>query len=128
MLVGFAGGAVVGTITGAIKGQTTETGFCRGAAIGAVTGAITAVHLLESTVNGESLSKVISLHSAIFINFKDFFSSTVGGYASQQCHRGSWELECTGQPCGHPGLMFPSAFILLTFFISRLTVTYSRKV
>lgn len=59
------GGAVVGTITGAIKGQTTETGFCRGAAIGAVTGAITAVHLLESTVNGESLSKVALLCSLV---------------------------------------------------------------
>lgn len=104
MLVGFAGGAVVGTITGAIKGQTTETGFCRGAAIGVVTGAITAVHLLESTVNGESLSKVIHGILQFFINFKEFFSSTVGGYASQQCHRGSWELECTEQPCAPSSL------------------------
>ena len=55
---GFAGGAVVGTITGAIKGQTTETGFFRGSGIGAVTGAITALQLLESVAAGESLSKV----------------------------------------------------------------------
>lgn len=51
----------MGTITGAIKGQTTETGFFRGSGIGAVTGAITALQLLESVVAGESLSKVILL-------------------------------------------------------------------
>ncbi|XP_057980041.1 NEP1-interacting protein 1 [Malania oleifera] len=57
------GGAIVGAVTGAIKGQTTETGFCRGAGIGALAGAITAVQLLESMVNGESLSKVALLLS-----------------------------------------------------------------
>ena len=54
----FVGGAIVGTVVGAMKGQTTETGFFRGAGIGAVTGAITAVQLLESLADGESLSKV----------------------------------------------------------------------
>lgn len=49
---------MVGTVVGAMKGQTTETGFLRGAGIGAVAGAITAVQLLESLVDGESLSKV----------------------------------------------------------------------
>ncbi|KAE8677270.1 RING/U-box superfamily protein, putative isoform 2 [Hibiscus syriacus] len=52
------GGAIVGTVVGAMKGQTTETGFFRGAGIGVVTGAITAVQLLESLADGESLSKV----------------------------------------------------------------------
>uniref|UniRef100_A0A5B6ZLD9 Putative NEP1-interacting protein-like 1 n=1 Tax=Davidia involucrata TaxID=16924 RepID=A0A5B6ZLD9_DAVIN len=52
------GGATVGIITGAIKGQTTETGFLRGAGIGAVAGAITAVQLMELMVHGESFSKV----------------------------------------------------------------------
>lgn len=52
------GGATIGTITGAIKGQTTETGLLRGAGVGAVAGAITAVQLLELIVNGEPFSKV----------------------------------------------------------------------
>lgn len=56
----FAGGAIVGTIFGAMKGQTTETGFLHGAGIGAVAGAITALQLLESAADGESLSKVIN--------------------------------------------------------------------
>ncbi|PSS06135.1 NEP1-interacting protein [Actinidia chinensis var. chinensis] len=59
------GGASVGTISGAIKGQTTETGFLRGAAIGAVAGAITAVQLMELTVHGESFSKAGLFFSVI---------------------------------------------------------------
>ncbi|GMJ11520.1 Arabidopsis Toxicos en Levadura 92 [Hibiscus trionum] len=59
------GGAIVGTVVGAMKGQTTETGFFRGAGIGVVTGAITAVELLESLVDGESLSKVALLVSLV---------------------------------------------------------------
>ncbi|KAI7981763.1 NEP1-interacting protein 2 [Camellia lanceoleosa] len=60
------GGAGVGTITGAIKGQTTETGFVRGAAIGAVAGAVTAVQLMELTVHDEEpFSKVAALLSLI---------------------------------------------------------------
>lgn len=56
---------MVGTVIGALKGQTTETGFVRGAGIGAVTGAVTAVQLLEPKLDGESLSKVNdgSVHS-----------------------------------------------------------------
>ncbi|KAB2096016.1 hypothetical protein ERO13_A01G079600v2 [Gossypium hirsutum] len=59
------GGSMVGTVVGAMKGQTTETGFLRGAGIGAVAGAITAVQLLESLVDGESLSKVALLVSLV---------------------------------------------------------------
>ncbi|KAI4321955.1 hypothetical protein MLD38_035275 [Melastoma candidum] len=59
------GGAIVGIITGALKGQTTETGFVRGAGIGAVTGAVTAVQLLELVINGESLSKVALICSLV---------------------------------------------------------------
>ncbi|XP_022717915.1 NEP1-interacting protein-like 1 [Durio zibethinus] len=59
------GGAIVGTVVGAMKGQTTETGFFRGAGIGAVAGAITAVQLLESLADGESLSKVALLVSLV---------------------------------------------------------------
>ncbi|XP_021606805.1 NEP1-interacting protein 2 isoform X3 [Manihot esculenta] len=51
------GGAAVGTVIGAMKGQTTETGFFRGSGIGAVSGAITAFQLLESAADGEPLSK-----------------------------------------------------------------------
>ncbi|KAG5551071.1 hypothetical protein RHGRI_009483 [Rhododendron griersonianum] len=53
------GGAAVGTIPGALKGQTTETGLLRGAEIGAVAGAIAAVQLMELMVHGEPFSKVI---------------------------------------------------------------------
>lgn len=60
------GGAIVGIITGALKGQTTETGLVRGAGIGAVTGAVTAVQLLELMVDGESLSKVLTLYATFF--------------------------------------------------------------
>lgn len=59
MCVCGAGGAIVGTVAGALKGQTTETGFLRGAGIGAVSGAITAIQLVESMADGESLSKVV---------------------------------------------------------------------
>ncbi|KAK1440067.1 hypothetical protein QVD17_05892 [Tagetes erecta] len=59
------GGAVIGTITGAIKGQTTETGLVRGAGVGAVTGAITALQVMDMMVNGEPFSKVALLHSLL---------------------------------------------------------------
>lgn len=53
------GGASVGSISGALKGQTTETGFLRGVGVGAVTGAFTGVQLMEIILNGEPFSKVI---------------------------------------------------------------------
>ncbi|KAL3508486.1 hypothetical protein ACH5RR_027887 [Cinchona calisaya] len=59
------GGATVGTISGAIKGQTTETGLFRGAGVGVVAGAITAVQLLELIVNGEPFSKVALICSLV---------------------------------------------------------------
>lgn len=52
------GGAIVGVISGALKGQTTETGLLRGVGVGAVAGAITAVQLMELVLNGEPFSKV----------------------------------------------------------------------
>lgn len=45
-------------MSGAMKGQTTETGLSRGAAIGAVAGAVVAMEVLESCLQGEMLSKV----------------------------------------------------------------------
>lgn len=48
-----------------MKGQTTETGFLHGAGIGAVAGAITALQLLESAADGESLSKAALLSSLV---------------------------------------------------------------
>ncbi|CAK7338495.1 unnamed protein product, partial [Dovyalis caffra] len=59
------GGALVGSVIGAMKGQTTETGFLRGSGVGAVAGAITAFQLLESMANGETLSKVALLYSLL---------------------------------------------------------------
>ncbi|KAF3453467.1 hypothetical protein FNV43_RR03907 [Rhamnella rubrinervis] len=59
------GGAIVGTILGAIKGQTTETGFLKGAGIGGLTGAIAAILLLDSAVDGEPLSKAALFSSLV---------------------------------------------------------------
>ncbi|XP_022734837.1 NEP1-interacting protein-like 2 [Durio zibethinus] len=59
------GGAIVGTVVGAMKGQTTENWVFKGSGIGAVAGAITAVQLLESLADGESLSKVALLVSLV---------------------------------------------------------------
>lgn len=49
----------MGAIHGAIKGQTTETGFSNGAGIGALAGAIAAIHLMDMSVDGQPLSKVM---------------------------------------------------------------------
>jgi uncharacterized membrane protein YeaQ/YmgE (transglycosylase-associated protein family) len=59
------GGAIIGLISGAIKGQTTETGFLRGFGVGAVTGAITGIQLMELILNGESFSKVALICSLV---------------------------------------------------------------
>ncbi|KAG8492646.1 hypothetical protein CXB51_010109 [Gossypium anomalum] len=62
--VGFAAFSFVfalGTIVGAMKGQTTETGLFNGAGLGAVAGAITAVQLLESLADEELLSQITLL-------------------------------------------------------------------
>jgi len=53
-----AGGSIVGTIAGGIKGQTTETGFLDGAGKGAITGAIAALELINFDAVDEPLSKV----------------------------------------------------------------------
>ncbi|KAI0497888.1 hypothetical protein KFK09_021126 [Dendrobium nobile] len=46
------GGAGIGAVAGALKGQTTETGIVRGAVIGSFTGVVVAVELLESCLQG----------------------------------------------------------------------------
>ncbi|KAK8358439.1 hypothetical protein V6Z12_A04G019300 [Gossypium hirsutum] len=59
--VGFAAFSFVfalGTIVGAMKGQTTETGSFSGTGLGAVAGATTALQLLESLADGELLSQM----------------------------------------------------------------------
>ncbi|KAL0320800.1 UNVERIFIED_CONTAM: hypothetical protein Sradi_5341500 [Sesamum radiatum] len=61
----FLGGAAIGSVSGAIKGQTTETGFVRGFGIGAVAGAVTGVQLMELIANGEPFSKVALLCSLL---------------------------------------------------------------
>ncbi|XP_039072260.1 NEP1-interacting protein 1-like [Hibiscus syriacus] len=74
------GGAIGGTVVGAMKGQRTETGFFNSAGIGAVAGAFTAFQLLESLAYGESLSKVALLISLVngnvFIEWMNSLDST----------------------------------------------------
>ncbi|KAL9243511.1 hypothetical protein vseg_017387 [Gypsophila vaccaria] len=72
------GGVIVGSIAGAMKGQTTETGFCRGAAIGAVSGAIVALELFDSIFLGHFLSKV-AVFGSIFNGkaFREWVSPAV---------------------------------------------------
>ncbi|KAK1427477.1 hypothetical protein QVD17_16163 [Tagetes erecta] len=59
------GGAVIGIITGAIKGQTMESGFVRGAGVGALSGAIVALQVVDMIANGEHFSKVALLQSLL---------------------------------------------------------------
>uniref|UniRef100_A0A1D1XZ32 NEP1-interacting protein-like 1 n=1 Tax=Anthurium amnicola TaxID=1678845 RepID=A0A1D1XZ32_9ARAE len=59
------GGAMVGAITGALKGLTTESGLLRGAGIGAVAGVLVSVQLLESILHGEPLSKMALFKSLL---------------------------------------------------------------
>ncbi|KAK4398524.1 hypothetical protein Sango_1327900 [Sesamum angolense] len=59
------GGATVGVISGAIKGQTTETGLLRGFGVGAVAGGVTGVQLMELILNGEPFSKVALICSLV---------------------------------------------------------------
>ncbi|KAL3632201.1 hypothetical protein CASFOL_025185 [Castilleja foliolosa] len=59
------GGATIGVVSGALKGQTTETGLLRGVGVGAVAGAITGVQLIELVLNGEPFSKVALICSLV---------------------------------------------------------------
>ncbi|GFP98141.1 nep1-interacting protein 2 [Phtheirospermum japonicum] len=59
------GGAAIGSITGALKGHTTETGLLRGIGVGAVAGAITAVQLMDLIATGEPFSKVALICSLL---------------------------------------------------------------
>lgn len=59
------GGAMVGTIHGALKGQTTETGFLKGAIIGGIVGAVAAIQLLDSAIDGQPFSKAAVLRSLV---------------------------------------------------------------
>ncbi|CAA6671937.1 unnamed protein product [Spirodela intermedia] len=70
------GGAVVGVVSGALKGQTTETGLLRGASIGAVAGALVSVELLESLLREISSPRSLSTPSTITIAM---FESLIDG-------------------------------------------------
>ncbi|KAJ0966162.1 hypothetical protein J5N97_027300 [Dioscorea zingiberensis] len=58
-------GVMIGLVTGAVNGQTKETGMMRGSMIGAVAGAVVAMEVLESCFQGELLSKMSILESLV---------------------------------------------------------------
>ena len=66
---------MMGTILGAIRGQTTEAGFLDGAGKGAVAGAIAALEFLELVAFDEPFSKVI-LQSPHFAKIISLDSNT----------------------------------------------------
>lgn len=43
-------GTLLGAITGALIGQETESGFARGAAVGAISGAVFSIEVFESSL------------------------------------------------------------------------------
>ncbi|XP_073124718.1 NEP1-interacting protein-like 1 isoform X2 [Henckelia pumila] len=59
------GGAMIGSVAGALKGHTTETGMLRGVGVGAVAGAITCLQLMDLIINGEPFSKVALICSLL---------------------------------------------------------------
>ncbi|KAK9070619.1 hypothetical protein SSX86_011021 [Deinandra increscens subsp. villosa] len=66
-LITCTGGAVIGLVSGAIKGQTTETGLVRGAGVGAVSGAIIALQAVDMIANGEPFSKVVFVSASCIL-------------------------------------------------------------
>ncbi|XP_020230541.1 NEP1-interacting protein-like 1 [Cajanus cajan] len=79
------GGSIMGIISGAIKGHTTEAGFLDGACKGAVTGAIAALELLNFAADDEPLSKIALLRS--LLNGKLFMEWICPAVArAYQCH------------------------------------------
>ncbi|XP_075477358.1 NEP1-interacting protein-like 1 isoform X1 [Primulina tabacum] len=72
------GGAMIGSIAGALKGHTTEAGMLRGVGVGAVAGAITGVQLMELIINGEPFSKVALICSLLNGKiFREWVSNSV---------------------------------------------------
>ncbi|GMN51589.1 hypothetical protein TIFTF001_020745 [Ficus carica] len=99
------GGAMVGTIHGALKGQTTETGFLKGAIIGGIVGAVAAIQLLDSAIDGQPFSKSVKRRfpagcgTAKFGEWKGFHGlckscnaeslSVAGGERRRECKKAS---------------------------------------
>ncbi|XP_078437403.1 RING/U-box superfamily protein [Wolffia australiana] len=59
------GGALVGAVTGAFKGHTTETGLLHGVVMGAVAGTVVSIDLLESSLRGQTCTLVSAARSLI---------------------------------------------------------------
>ncbi|XP_072952157.1 NEP1-interacting protein 1-like isoform X2 [Typha angustifolia] len=51
-------GSIIGCISGALKGLSTETGLLHGAGIGAIAGALVSMEVTEALLQGEILSKM----------------------------------------------------------------------
>ncbi|XP_042397498.1 NEP1-interacting protein 1-like isoform X3 [Zingiber officinale] len=66
-------GSMVGLISGAFKGQTTETGIFRGAGIGAIVGAFVSVEFLEAWLQGEGLPKINAAEVRSYRESSDMF-------------------------------------------------------
>ncbi|CAK8538807.1 unnamed protein product [Lathyrus sativus] len=85
------GGSIIGTIGGAIKGQTTETGFLDGACRGAIAGAIAAIEFVSFASVGQSFSKVALLTS--LLNGKVFMEWICPTVAQAYIFMTPWELQ-----------------------------------
>lgn len=101
----------MGAITGAIKGQTTETGLLRGAAIGAVAGAVVSMELLEASFEGDPTSEVgsptvLSPSFAVLSPFSLMTHHGSGFTFGEPCEREG--LQGASEPCDAQGLRVAS--------------------
>ncbi|XP_072952158.1 NEP1-interacting protein 1-like isoform X3 [Typha angustifolia] len=77
----FAGGSIIGCISGALKGLSTETGLLHGAGIGAIAGALVSMEVTEALLQGEILSKMDIFDSLLNGKiYREWISATESSY------------------------------------------------
>ncbi|XP_073005862.1 NEP1-interacting protein 1-like isoform X3 [Typha latifolia] len=77
----FAGGSIIGCISGALKGLSTETGLLHGAGIGAIAGALVSMEVTEALLQGDILSKMDIFDSLLNGKiYREWISATESSY------------------------------------------------